>query len=140
MREKAAEQPRPGVKFKSYRPFDPPQRGAVRDAIDLFLPKKKEEEGMPRHRVVAAVVLAAVSVAPIGALAMDRTQPVGSGPVMATPIEIPKIDPVSPVVAMPIEIPKIAPILATPIEIPGDGTSRAVPTCDPTDPTCEDDQ
>ncbi len=94
---------------------------------------------MLRHRVVLAAMLAIVSVA-LSAFATDRTQPIGSDPVMATPIEIPKIDPVNPITATPIEIPKIAPILATPIEIPGDPNQRLVPTCDPNDPDCEEDQ
>ncbi len=95
---------------------------------------------MLRHRVVLTALLAAVSMAPMSTLATDMTQPIGDNPVMATPIEIPKINPVNPVAATPIEIPKIAPILATPIEIPGDSNTRLVPTCDPSDPNCESTQ
>ena len=96
---------------------------------------------MLRHRVVLVAMAAAMSMAPLSAVATDRTTlPIGDDPVMATPIEIPKIDPVGPITATPIEIPKIAPILATPIEIPGDDTRRVVPTCDPNDPECEDGQ
>ena len=95
---------------------------------------------MLRHRVVLAALLAAASMAPLDAWATDRTQPIGDDPVMATPIEIPKIHPVNPVAATPIEIPKIAPVLATPIEIPGDPNQRLIPVCDPNDPDCEDGQ
>ncbi len=95
---------------------------------------------MLRYRVVLAALLFAASMAPLDAWATDRAQPIGEDPVMATPIEIPKIHPVNPVAATPIEIPKIAPVLATPIEIPGDDTRRVTPACDPNDPNCEDGQ
>ena len=102
-----------------------------------------------------ATFLAAASVAAMNVSATEAvTQaPPGDDPVMATPIEIPRIDRVNPTGATPIEIPKIAPTGATPIaipqaaprgatplEIPGDGGLVIIPICDPDDPDCEQDQ
>ncbi|MDJ0626758.1 MAG: hypothetical protein QNJ44_00750 [Rhodobacter sp.] len=95
---------------------------------------------MQGKKVVPVVLMAAVFTVPTVAAATEtRTQiPLGEDPVMATPIEIPKIDPVNPIGATPIEIPKIDPTGATPIEIPGDGGLRIIPICDPNDPDCEE--
>ena len=94
---------------------------------------------MMTYRQAIAALLASFLLAPTSAVAADlMTLQSGDDPIMATPIEIPKINPDNPIAATPIEIPKITPLVATPIEIPGGSSSRLIPTCDPNDPNCED--